>query len=120
MTDSTVKKPSVWARFLLIWALVLLILGGVGCYLLYRYLGVYEVTRPEPVMDEFIANTEIDDLVRLSKENVQLELTEFEDPLELFPPILTQLICPVRSTIASIPRRAVPTTLYMMFDPAQI
>ena len=84
MTDSTVKKPSVWARFLLIWALILLILGAVGCFILYRYLGVYEVTRPEPVMDEFIANTEIDDLVRLSKENVQLELTEFEDPLELF------------------------------------
>ena len=34
------KNPA-WGRFLIVWALVLLLLGGAGCYLLYQYLGVY-------------------------------------------------------------------------------
>ena len=84
MPESPVKKPNIWARFLLIWALILLVLGGIGCYYLYQYLGVYEVTRPEPVMDSFIENTGIDELVRLAQENVQFKLTEFEDPEALY------------------------------------
>ena len=84
MPDSYKKEANLWGRFLFIWALILLILGGAGCYLLYQYLGIYEVTRPDPVMEEFIESTDIDELVRQAKNNVQLDLTVYEDPYELY------------------------------------
>ena len=77
-------KNSVWGRFLIVWALVLLLLGGAGCYLLYQYLGVYEVTRPDPVMDDFIKNTDLSKIIDMAKEDIPFELTEFEDPRELY------------------------------------
>ena len=77
------KNPA-WGRFLIVWALVLLLLGGAGCYLLYQYLGVYEVTRPDPVMDDFIKNTELTEIIDMAKENIPFELTEFEDPCDLY------------------------------------
>ena len=77
------KNPA-WGRFLIVWALVLLLLGGAGCYLLYQYLGVYEVTRPDPVMDDFIRNTELTEIIDMAKENIPFELTEFENPRDLY------------------------------------
>ena len=77
-------KDPAWGRFLIVWALVLLLLGGAGCYLLYQYLGVYEVTRPDPVMDDFIKNTELTEIIDMAKENIPFELTEFEDPRDLY------------------------------------
>ena len=73
-----------WLRFLLIWALFLLILGAVGCWTLYRYLGVYEVTRPDPTMDAFLQETDTEALISLAEENLSFHLTEFEDPLALY------------------------------------
>ena len=78
------QKRDHFGRNLLIWALVLLILGAAGCFVLYRYLGVYEITRPDPVIEEYIQNTETEDLLQQAKENVRFELTEFEDPQELY------------------------------------
>ena len=78
------KSRNRWGRFLLVWALILLILGAVGCFVLYRFLGVYEVTRPEMAVDTFLAGTDADSLAALAKENVDLPLTPFEDADQLY------------------------------------
>ena len=46
-----------WRRFLLLWALLLLAAGILGCAILYRYLAVYESTLPEHVMDALMDST---------------------------------------------------------------
>ena len=84
MTDKPSRRNPAWTRFLLVWALILLLLGGTCCYVLYRFLGVYEVTRPDPVMKEYMENNSIEDLVHLAEKNIDLELTEFEDPQDLY------------------------------------
>ena len=84
MAESSPQKSSGWGRFLMVWAIILLLLGGTGCYLLYQYLGIYEVTRTEPVMDAFLENTDIREIARQAEENIPFELTEFEDPRELY------------------------------------
>ena len=73
-----------WGAFLLIWAVVLLLIGAAGCAVLYQYLGVYEATRPEIVMDEFIAQTDADTLLREALADVRLDVTEFEDQQTLY------------------------------------
>lgn len=72
------RRRSPWLRFLLIWASVLLVLGAIGCFVLYRYFSIYEITRPEPVVEEYLAQSTAEELIRLAKANVTLELTEFE------------------------------------------
>lgn len=84
MAEFRTGKSPAWGRFLMVWAIILLLLGGTGCYLLYQYLGIYEVTRPEPVLDEFLETTDIHDIALRAGENVPFELTEFEDPKELY------------------------------------
>ena len=84
MDDVRNRSRSPWKRFLLIWAAALLLLGAIGCIVLYRYLGVYELTRPEPVLDAYLENTNAGELIREAKEHVSLSLTEFEDPGELY------------------------------------
>ena len=84
MAEHPEAKNPAGRRFLIVWAMVLLLLGGAGCYLLYQYLGVYEVTRPDPVMDDFIKNTDLSEIIDMAKENIPFELTEFEDPRELY------------------------------------
>ena len=84
MTDNVSRRNPAWPRFLLVWALILLLLGGTCCYVFYRFLGVYEVTRPDPVMDEYMETNSIEDLVLLAKDHIDLEVTEFEDPQELY------------------------------------
>ena len=82
--NDTGRHPNIWLRFLFIWALILLILGAIGCFVLYRYLEVYEVTRPEPIMDSLITETDVEALIDQARENVHLDLTEFEDPSALY------------------------------------
>ena len=84
MNETGARKNPAWGRFLIIWAIILLLLGGAFCYVFYRYLGVFEVTQPDPVIEEYIENTGIEGLIREAKKNIDLELTEFEDPLELY------------------------------------
>ena len=84
MADTPQIQRNTWRRFLLIWALILLLLGAAGCFILYRYLGVYEITRPEPVLDNYLQNSSASELMRLAQENVNLNLTEFEDAAVLY------------------------------------
>lgn len=78
------KKPSVWGRFLLIWAALLLLLGFLGCLLLYRYLDAYEQSRPEPVMDALMAQRSAEDWLDAAEADLAFETTPYEDPRELF------------------------------------
>ena len=73
-----------WGRFLILWALFLLIIGAIGCVVLYRYLDVYEQTRPEIVIEEFLADQTAESIVTMAQQNMDLELTEFEDASVLY------------------------------------
>ncbi len=84
MAEYQARRSPVWGRFLMVWAIVLLLIGGTACYLLYQYLNIYEVTRPEPVMDALIADTDIREIAERASENISFELTEFEDSKELY------------------------------------
>ena len=84
MADTGRRKKDRWGLFLLIWALVLLLLGAGCCAVFYHYLSVYENTRPEPVVDAYLAENDIQQLLKTAQNNVQLNVTEFEDASELF------------------------------------
>ncbi len=84
MSDTSSVSSRSWKRFLLIWALALLVLGAVGCFILYRYLGVYEVTRPDPVVEAWLSTADPDELIQAASENIRYEVTEFEDPEALY------------------------------------
>ncbi|MBR1456768.1 MAG: hypothetical protein IJ594_06365 [Oscillospiraceae bacterium] len=73
-----------WRRVLLLWAAVLLLLGLIGCGVLYRYLGVYETTRPELTMEALLAQTDAEDLLRGAALDAGDAVTEFEDPAALY------------------------------------
>ena len=84
MAEAGQRKKDRWGLFLLIWALVLLLLGVGCCCFLYRYLDVYEKTRPEPVVDAYLAQNSAKQLLKTAQSNVQLDVTEFEDPSDLY------------------------------------
>jgi len=84
MAEAGKRKKDRWGLFLLIWALVLLLLGVGCCCFLYRYLDVYEKTRPEPVVDAYLAQNGAEQLMKAAQSNVQLDVTEFEDPSDLY------------------------------------
>ena len=73
-----------WRRFLLIYAVCLLLVGIIGCAVLYRYLGSYEASRPEHVMDALMADTSADTWCSYIEEDFRNSLSEFENPDELF------------------------------------
>ncbi len=77
-------RRSIWGRFLLIWALILLQLGAAACVVLYKYLEIYEITRPEPVMDAFIQESDVESITRQARENLSFQVTEFEDAETLY------------------------------------
>ena len=77
MAEAGKRKKDRWGLFLLIWALVLLLLGVGCCCFLYRYLDVYEKTRPEPVVDAYLAQNGAEQLMKAAQSNVQLDVTEF-------------------------------------------
>ena len=78
------KKGLAWWQFLLIWAGAILALGLVFCVILYRYLDVYEQTRPEAVLDRLIADNSTEELIWKAKENVNFELTKYESAEALY------------------------------------
>ena len=84
MRELSSTRSRSWKRFLLIWALALLILGALGCVILYRYLAVYEVTRPEPVVEAWMKTADPHELVQRGRDNILFEVTEFEDPADLY------------------------------------
>ena len=73
-----------WRRFLLIWAALLLLAGLIGCVVLYRYLGIYEVTRPEIKMDELMASMSAEGWLTAAAENLDFTVSRFEDAEELY------------------------------------
>jgi len=73
-----------WRRFLLIYAVCLLLVGIIGCAVLYSYLDSYEASRPEHVMDALMADTSADTWCSYIQEDFRKALSEFENPDELF------------------------------------
>ena len=84
MVEVRRRKADHWGRFLLIWALILLLIGAASCFLLYRYLDVYESTRPEPVVETYLAHHDAEQLISLAQNNIQLNVTEYENAAELY------------------------------------
>ena len=81
------EKPGrrrCWPRFLLFWAALLVIAGLIGCFLFYQYLGIYEVPRPEILMDELMTLMSADDWLEKAGKELDFELTEFEDAHALY------------------------------------
>ena len=68
-----------WYRGLLIFALVFLLIGAAGCFVLYRYCAAYEVCRPEIVMDEIMETYTVDDWKRTALDSIGLYTSEYED-----------------------------------------
>lgn len=84
MAEVRSRRKDRWGTFLLIWVLVLLLLGAACCFVLYQYLSVYEDTRPEPVVEAYLAENGIEQLLKTAQSNIRLEVTEFEDASDLF------------------------------------
>ena len=78
------KTRRLWPLFLCCWALALLAAGLLGCFLFYQYLGIYEVTRPEARMEELLELMSAEDWLDRAAQDLDFELSEFEDPQALF------------------------------------
>ena len=73
-----------WRGFLAVYAILFLILGAAGCYLLYRYAAAYEASIPEHVMDDVMARTSEEEWFSYARKGAQLTVSDFEDPDQLF------------------------------------
>ena len=73
-----------WRGFLAVYAVLFLILGAAGCYVLYRYAAAYEASIPEHVMDKLMGETTEDQWYAYARQGAQLEVSEFENAEELF------------------------------------
>lgn len=80
-----------WRRFLTIWAVALLLLGLIGCLVLYRYLGVYEATRPELYMEEYMSSMTVQKLLDQMEVDSDLPVSQYEDPAALYQQYLSGL-----------------------------
>ena len=77
------RRRSSWGTFLLFWALLLLLLGSLLCFVLNRYAERYEAWLPEKIMDELMESMSEDDWRRTLGATVG-EVSEFEDAHALF------------------------------------
>lgn len=80
----TKKGKKIWPLFLSCWAAVLLAAGLIGCAVLYQFLNIYEVTRPETLMDELMDLMDAEDWLDKAEKNLDFELSEFEDAQALY------------------------------------
>ena len=78
------KEKKIWPLFLTCWAAVLLVVGLIACGVLYQFLNIYEVTRPETLMDEMMDLMEAEDWLDKAGKNLDFELSEFEDAQALY------------------------------------
>ena len=88
------KKPRVKSRFLqflLIWLAVLLVLGGVTCFVLYRYAAVYEETRPEKPMEQLMESMSKDDWLDKAAPSSKMQTR--------FSVSITTLLCGIRISL---------------------
>ena len=91
MHEKKIPSSASWRRFLLLWAVALLLIGFIGCVILYRYLGVYETTRPELYMDELMASMDVDDFLDQMEMDSDLPISKYEDPAALYEQYLSGL-----------------------------
>ena len=70
-------------RFFWVYTAVILLLGGVGLGVLYRYLDAYEQSQGKYVMEEFLASHSDDDYLEILLSAPTLELGEFESSEEV-------------------------------------
>ena len=63
---------------------MLLVVGLIACGVLYQFLNIYEVTRPETLMDEMMDLMEAEDWLDKAGKNLDFELSEFEDAQALY------------------------------------
>lgn len=78
------RSPKSWGRFLVKYAVFLLVIGLAACVLLYFYAAQYEETRPELVIEKMMDETAEDGRYELLSENLPTESFVFEDPSELY------------------------------------
>ena len=78
------KSRRRWRVFLLLWALFLLVVGSVGCFVLYQYLDAYEQSRPEHIMDDLMAATTPEQWYEHALNGFEPELSRFDDPEAIF------------------------------------
>ncbi len=76
-------KTKAWLFWLVGWLFLLLLLGGILCFQLYRYLSYYEISRPELLMDELMASSSARELFDAVKDDYVGEVSAFEDPVAL-------------------------------------
>ena len=80
----TEGKRKNWLKGLVIWACVLLLLGAAACAVFYRYAQIYEISRPELVMDELLEQMTEEEFLTEARNAISLDITEFEDAETLF------------------------------------
>lgn len=73
-----------WRTFLLIYTVLFLAAGAVGCVVLYRYAEAYEASLPEGVMDDFMASTTPEQWYEYVRRGANLTVSGFEDGEALF------------------------------------
>ncbi len=80
-----------WRSMLLLWAAFLLLAGLIGCLVLYRYLAVYEQTRPELYMERLLETTPLRALAEQAEPEPDLPVTAYEDAQALYAQVLSGL-----------------------------
>ncbi|MBR6115698.1 MAG: hypothetical protein IKQ10_11090 [Oscillospiraceae bacterium] len=78
------RSKKRWRLFLLIYTLVFLTAGAVGCVVLYRYSDAYERSIPEHVMDDFMAATTQDQWYAYIRQGAELPESAYEDTAAIF------------------------------------
>ena len=84
MPEKEQKRRSRWRRFLLIYAAVFLLLGAAGCFVLWRYAGAWELSRPERAMDALMEETDPAMWKIFARDGAELDTGGPEDGEALF------------------------------------
>ena len=87
------EKRKSWGRFLVLWAVCLLLIGLIGCGIFYRYASIYEQTEPSLVMDKLMEQS-MDEWKALLIATVPEDERGFEDLKSLFDPYFEATIRP--------------------------
>ena len=77
------RSRNSWGAFLVFWALLLLLLGSLACFVLNRYAERYEAWLPEKIMDGLMESMSQDDWHRTLAATVG-EVSAYEDASALF------------------------------------
>lgn len=65
------KKMSVFAKGMLLYALIFLLLVGIGLFILWQYMSAYEYSRPDTAMERFFETLDDSEILRFSAESVK-------------------------------------------------